>query len=80
MDGKYVGNRPIKLSKIKDDLYGKIDTVSVSGRKVCPFPSLSLFPPLAQFLPLTYIPSSLSTLYSSLPGTRKRGIQREMES
>jgi hypothetical protein len=39
MDGKYVGNRPIKLSKIKDDLYGKIDTVSVSGRKVC----LSLF-------------------------------------
>lgn len=35
MDGKYVGNRPIKLSKIKDDLYGKIDTVSVSGRKVC---------------------------------------------
>ena len=39
MDGKYVGNRPIKLSKIKDDLYGKIDTVSVSGRKVCVFPS-----------------------------------------
>jgi hypothetical protein len=35
MDGKYVGNRPIKLSKIKDDVYGKIDTVSVSGRKVC---------------------------------------------
>jgi len=35
MDGKYVGNRPIKLSKIKeDDVYGKIDTVSVSGRKV----------------------------------------------
>jgi hypothetical protein len=37
MDGKYVGNRPIKLSKIKDDVYGKIDTVSVSGRKVCLF-------------------------------------------
>jgi hypothetical protein len=34
MDGKYVGNRPIKLSKIKDEVYGKIDTVSVSGKKV----------------------------------------------
>ena len=43
MDGKYVGNRPIKLSKIKDDLYGKIDTVSVSGRKVCLLP---LYPTL----------------------------------
>jgi hypothetical protein len=47
MDGKYVGNRPIKLSKIKDDLYGKIDTVSVSGRKVCLF-----LPPFLFFLPL----------------------------
>lgn len=52
MDGKYVGNRPIKLSKIKEDgVYGKIDTVSVSGRKVClsvlllPLPSFFFLPP-----------------------------------
>jgi hypothetical protein len=34
MDGKYVGNRPIKLSKVKDEVYGSINTVTVSGRKV----------------------------------------------
>jgi hypothetical protein len=34
MDGKYVGNRPIRLSKIKDEQYGSIETVAVSGRKV----------------------------------------------
>lgn len=34
MDGKYVGNRPIKLSKVKDEVYGSIDTVTVSGKKV----------------------------------------------
>ncbi|KAK8854614.1 hypothetical protein IAR55_003353 [Kwoniella newhampshirensis] len=33
MDGKYVGNRPIRLSKVKDDKYGSIATVKVSGRK-----------------------------------------------
>ncbi|WVQ79712.1 hypothetical protein IAT38_001812 [Cryptococcus sp. DSM 104549] len=33
MDGKYVGNRPIRLSKVKDDKYGSIKTVQVSGRK-----------------------------------------------
>lgn len=33
MDGKYVGNRPIRLSKIKDDKYGTIATTQVSGRK-----------------------------------------------
>jgi hypothetical protein len=32
--GKYVGNRPIRLSKIKDDQYGSISTTTVSGRKV----------------------------------------------
>lgn len=32
--GKYVGNRPITLSKVKDDKFGTIDTVTVSGRKV----------------------------------------------
>lgn len=34
-DGKYIGNRPIRLSKVKDDKYGSIETVTVSGRKVC---------------------------------------------
>ncbi|WVW85404.1 hypothetical protein I302_107442 [Kwoniella bestiolae CBS 10118] len=33
MDGKYVGNRPIRLTKIKDDKYGKIDTVQIGNRK-----------------------------------------------
>ena len=33
-DGKYIGNRPIRLSKIKDDKYGSIATQQVSGRKV----------------------------------------------
>ncbi|WWD19247.1 hypothetical protein CI109_103705 [Kwoniella shandongensis] len=33
MDGKYVGNRPIRLSKVQDDKYGSIATVKVSGRK-----------------------------------------------
>ncbi|KAE8541931.1 hypothetical protein D1P53_002105 [Cryptococcus gattii VGV] len=33
MDGKYVGNRPIRLSKIKDDKYGSIKTVEISGKK-----------------------------------------------
>ncbi|WWC71371.1 uncharacterized protein I206_105326 [Kwoniella pini CBS 10737] len=33
MDGKYVGNRPIRLSKIKDDKYGKIDTVQIGNKK-----------------------------------------------
>ncbi|RSH88488.1 uncharacterized protein EHS24_001033 [Apiotrichum porosum] len=33
MDGKYVGNRPIRLSKIKDDKYGGIQSTSVSQRK-----------------------------------------------
>lgn len=32
--GKYVGNRPIRLSKIKDDKYGSIKTVEISGKKV----------------------------------------------
>jgi hypothetical protein len=113
MDGKYVGNRPIKLSKIKDDLYGKIDTVSVSGRKVCPFflfSSLSFLLPLTQrllilpllppplpsalfprrstplFFPLVTPPSSSSLVTLTLPsslypiGTRKRELQRGMES
>jgi RNA recognition motif-containing protein len=35
-DGKYIGNRPIRLSKVKDDKYGSIATVTVSGRKVGP--------------------------------------------
>lgn len=39
MDGKYVGNRPIKLSKVKDEVYGSIDTVTVSGKKVRRTPS-----------------------------------------
>jgi len=65
MDGKYVGNRPIKLSKIKDDLYGKIDTVSVSGRKVCLLSSLSLIdPPL--LLPLLPVSSSLFPSHDTL--------------
>ncbi|WOO76794.1 putative RNA-binding protein [Vanrija pseudolonga] len=33
MDGKYVGNRPIRLSKIKEDKYGGIDTTTISVRK-----------------------------------------------
>ncbi|WVR09423.1 hypothetical protein IAU60_006490 [Kwoniella sp. DSM 27419] len=33
MDGKYVGNRPIRLTKIKDDKYGSIETVQVGNRK-----------------------------------------------
>ncbi|WVQ95142.1 hypothetical protein IAU59_002236 [Kwoniella sp. CBS 9459] len=33
MDGKYVGNRPIRLTKIKDDKYGSIETVTVGNRK-----------------------------------------------
>ncbi|KAK4688371.1 RNA-binding protein 42, partial [Tremellales sp. Uapishka_1] len=33
MDGKYVGNRPITLTKVKDDKYGSIATVAVGGRK-----------------------------------------------
>ncbi|WRT68607.1 uncharacterized protein IL334_005585 [Kwoniella shivajii] len=33
MDGKYVGNRPIRLSKIQDDKYGKIETVQIGNRK-----------------------------------------------
>jgi hypothetical protein len=32
--GKYIGNRPIRLSKVKDEQYGGVDTVTVSGRKV----------------------------------------------
>lgn len=32
--GKYIGNRPIRLSKVQDDKYGTIATVEVSGRKV----------------------------------------------
>lgn len=32
--GKYVGNRPIRLSKVQDDKYGSIATTQVSGRKV----------------------------------------------
>ncbi|ORX38324.1 hypothetical protein BD324DRAFT_641541 [Kockovaella imperatae] len=32
-DGKYIGNRPIKLSKVKDDKYGTIETVQVGARK-----------------------------------------------
>lgn len=32
--GKYVGNRPIRLSKIKEDKYGGIDTTTISVRKV----------------------------------------------
>ena len=35
MIGKYIGNRPIRLSKIKDEKHGSIETVVVSGRKVC---------------------------------------------
>ena len=37
LSGKYVGNRPIRLSKVKDDQYGSIGTVQVSGRKVSRF-------------------------------------------
>ncbi|TYJ53986.1 hypothetical protein B9479_005392 [Cryptococcus floricola] len=33
MDGKYVGNRPIRLMKVKDDKYGSIRTVEISGKK-----------------------------------------------
>ncbi|WVQ72046.1 hypothetical protein IAR50_001590 [Cryptococcus sp. DSM 104548] len=33
MDGKYVGNRPIRLMKVKDDKYGSIKTVEISGKK-----------------------------------------------
>ncbi|WVO14529.1 hypothetical protein L204_102164 [Cryptococcus depauperatus] len=33
MDGKYVGNRPIRLSKVRDDKYGSIRTVEISGKK-----------------------------------------------
>ncbi|BEJ12687.1 hypothetical protein CspHIS471_0211470 [Cutaneotrichosporon sp. HIS471] len=33
MDGKYVGNRPIRLSKIKEDKYGTIETTALSNRK-----------------------------------------------
>ncbi|ORY35683.1 hypothetical protein BCR39DRAFT_511482 [Naematelia encephala] len=33
MDGKYVGNRPIRLSKVQDDKYGSIATTVVSGKK-----------------------------------------------
>lgn len=92
MDGKYVGNRPIKLSKIKDDLYGKIDTVSVSGRKVCLFSSFPPYPylfPLLNPSPSSLIPlhpfprsSTLLSLHSALSGlgTRESGIQRVMES
>ncbi|EIW68471.1 hypothetical protein TREMEDRAFT_18044, partial [Tremella mesenterica DSM 1558] len=32
-DGKYIGNRPIRLSKVRDDKYGSIATTKVSGRK-----------------------------------------------
>lgn len=32
-DGKYIGNRPIRLSKVRDDKYGSIATTQVSGRK-----------------------------------------------
>lgn len=31
--GKYVGNRPIRLSKIKEDKYGTIETTALSNRK-----------------------------------------------
>ncbi|KAL7420706.1 hypothetical protein Q5752_004657 [Cryptotrichosporon argae] len=33
MDGKYVGNRPIRLTKVRDDKYGSIGTVQVGARK-----------------------------------------------
>lgn len=32
--GKYVGNRPIRLTKIKEDKYGTIETTALSNRKV----------------------------------------------
>lgn len=31
--GKYVGNRPIRLTKIKEDKYGTIETTALSNRK-----------------------------------------------
>lgn len=34
MDGKYVGNRPIRLTKIKEDKYGTTEKQTISARKV----------------------------------------------
>lgn len=34
MDGKYVGNRPIRLTKIKEDKYGTTSKQTISARKV----------------------------------------------